>query len=92
MFLSELHVIKGKDDKVVLNSSEGQIVTIGGQRFHLLIALKVGRHFKVWMRDTSTEKVYVAMAREIEEVSTVPSSSSAIFEATRINVHFICVI
>ena len=76
--LSELHVLKAKDDKLILNSDSGQIVTVSGRKFHLLV-IKAGRQFRIWMRDATTDEVFVAMAREAEAVFPVPSSSTAAF-------------
>ena len=72
-YLSELHVLKGKDDKMVLKPSEGQIVTVAGHRFQLLVVLKANRKFRVWMRDAATHEVFGAMAREVETVAAVPA-------------------
>ena len=87
-YLSELHVLKGKDDKMVLKPSEGQIVTVAGHRFQLLVVLKANRKFRVWMRDAATHEVFGAMARDVETVAAVPAASRESFDSSRIQVHF----
>lgn len=84
--LSDLHVLRAKNGKLVLCPAEGQFVTIGARKFHLLMALKVGRHFKVWVRDTTTEEVFVAMARDLDTATTAPESSKVNLNFTRLQV------
>ena len=88
-YLSELHVLKPKDANIVLNPAEGQIVTVSGQRFHLLMTLKIGRKFRIWIRDTVTDEVFGSMACHVEEVSAVPAHSREAFDISRFEVHVI---
>ena len=88
-YLSELHVLKPKDANIVLNPAEGQIVTVSGQRFHLLMTLKIGRKFRIWIRDTATDEVFGSMACHVEEVLPVHAHSKEAFDLSRFLVHFI---
>ena len=82
-------MLKGKDDKLVLKPVDCQIVTVSGRRFQLLVLLKVGRKFRIWMRDTATNEVFAAMARDVEAVTAVPANDREAFDASRMLVHFI---
>ena len=85
--LSDLNIINRRDKtKIRLRTGDGQYVTVGGKTHHLLLVTRCNRKFFVWIRDTLTEDVFIAGARQVQAMEPAPMNSKVSLESTRIKV------
>ena len=74
-----------------LCAEEGQRVTIGRSTFSLVMCFKIVRIFYVWVVNAADEE-YIALAKDVVSVESLPESSSQTEETRRIQVFFVCLL
>ena len=81
--LQILRVKRPHEEWPRLDPDEGQLVVVDKKKFHLLLCIRLGRVFRVVIRDEVAKTNFCSLARDVSVVETVPGKSKARLQKER---------